>query len=127
MSNGRLAREIVPVTIPQGKGAPVVFDTDEHPRASTTLEGLRMLRTFVKADGTVTAGNASGVNDGSGSYPRDQGRSRKVRFEADRESAWRRHRWRCTTHHGLRTSSGLQKADASVGSYARRFRHDRDE
>jgi acetyl-CoA acyltransferase len=65
MSNGRLSREIVPVAIPQGKGDPVVFDTDEHPRATTTLEGLRMLKTFVKADGTVTAGNASGVNDGA--------------------------------------------------------------
>ncbi len=63
--NGRLAQEIIPVTISQRKGVPVVVDKDEHPRASTTLEGLQKLKSFVKADGTVTAGNASGVNDGA--------------------------------------------------------------
>ena len=63
--NGRLAREIVPVTIPQRKGDPVVVDTDEHPR-ETTLETLAKLPTpFKKEGGTVTAGNASGVNDGA--------------------------------------------------------------
>lgn len=62
--NGRLAQEITPVTIPQRKGDPIVVDTDEHPRA-TTIEALQELKTFVKADGTVTAGNASGVNDGA--------------------------------------------------------------
>ena len=51
--------------IPQRKGEPVVVDTDEHPRASTTLEGLTKLKPVVKADGTVTAGNASGINDGA--------------------------------------------------------------
>ena len=61
---GRLAEEITPVVIPQRKGDPKVIDTDEHPRA-TTLEALSGLKTFVKADGTVTAGNASGVNDGA--------------------------------------------------------------
>jgi len=65
MANGRLAREIVPVMIPQRKGDPIVVDTDEHPRPSTTLADLQRLKTFVKADGTVTAGNASGVNDGA--------------------------------------------------------------
>jgi acetyl-CoA acyltransferase len=57
--------EIVPVVIPQRKGEPVIIDTDEHPRASTTLEGLTKLKPVVKADGTVTAGNASGINDGA--------------------------------------------------------------
>ena len=61
---GHLAREIVPVHIPQKKGDPVVVDTDEHPRA-TTLEKLAALKGVVKPDGSVTAGNASGVNDGS--------------------------------------------------------------
>ena len=65
MENGRLAREIAPVSIPQRKGDPIVVDQDEHPRPTTTLESLQMLKTFVKADGTVTAGNASGVNDGA--------------------------------------------------------------
>lgn len=59
------AHEIVPVVIPQRKGEPIVVDTDEHPRASTTLEGLTKLKPVVKADGTVTAGNASGINDGA--------------------------------------------------------------
>ncbi|WP_127599243.1 3-oxoadipyl-CoA thiolase [Nitratireductor alexandrii] len=64
--NGRLAKEIVPVTIPQRKGDPVVVDKDEHPRAGTTVEALAKLGTpFKKEGGTVTAGNASGVNDGA--------------------------------------------------------------
>lgn len=63
-NNGRLAREIVPVTIPQKKGDPIVIDTDEHPRAGTTLETLGKLRALFP-NGTVTAGNASGVNDGA--------------------------------------------------------------
>ncbi len=64
--NGRLAKEIVPVTIPQRKGDPVVVSKDEHPRAGTTLEALAKLGTpFRKEGGTVTAGNASGVNDGA--------------------------------------------------------------
>ncbi|MBD3804109.1 MAG: 3-oxoadipyl-CoA thiolase [Thioclava sp.] len=65
MSEGRLASEITPVTITQRKGDPVVVDTDEHPRAGTTLEALAKLRPIVRPDGTVTAGNASGVNDGA--------------------------------------------------------------
>ncbi len=65
-ANGRLAKEIVPVTIPQRKGDPVVVDKDEHPRAGTTVEALAKLGTpFKKEGGTVTAGNASGVNDGA--------------------------------------------------------------
>ena len=62
--NGRLAAEIVPVAIPQRKGDPIVFDADEHPRA-TSLEALAKLRPVVRPDGTVTAGNASGLNDGA--------------------------------------------------------------
>ncbi|HWJ88451.1 MAG TPA: 3-oxoadipyl-CoA thiolase [Pelagibacterium sp.] len=63
--NGRLAREIVPVTIPQRKGDPVIVEKDEHPRA-TSIEALAKLGTpFKKDGGTVTAGNASGVNDGA--------------------------------------------------------------
>jgi len=62
--NGRLAREIVPVTIAQKKGDPVIVDTDEHPRAGTTLQSLGKLRALFP-NGTVTAGNASGVNDGA--------------------------------------------------------------
>ena len=57
--------EIVPVTIPQKKGDPKVIDTDEHPRPDTTIEALAKLKGVVKPDGSVTAGNASGVNDGA--------------------------------------------------------------
>ncbi len=63
-ANGRLAREITPVTIPQKKSDPVVVERDEHPRA-TTLEALAKLPTPFRKGGTVTAGNASGVNDGA--------------------------------------------------------------
>jgi len=62
---GFFAGEIVPVNILQKKGDPKVFDTDEHPRPDTTLEALAKLKPVVKPNGTVTAGNASGVNDGS--------------------------------------------------------------
>ncbi|PRO33022.1 3-oxoadipyl-CoA thiolase [Acinetobacter baumannii] len=64
-ARGFFSKEIVAVEIPQRKGDAVVIDTDEHPRASTTLEALSKLKPVVKADGTVTAGNASGINDGA--------------------------------------------------------------
>jgi acetyl-CoA acyltransferase len=63
--NGRLAKEIVPVPIPQRKGTPIVVETDEHPRADTSLEKLASLPTPFRQGGTVTAGNSSGVNDGA--------------------------------------------------------------
>ena len=64
IAGGRLGEEIVPVTVPQKKGEPVVVDTDEHPRA-TSLDALAKLKGVVRPDGTVTAGNASGINDGA--------------------------------------------------------------
>jgi acetyl-CoA acyltransferase len=64
-SKGRLAQEIAPVAIPRRKGDPVVVGRDEHPRGDTTREQLAKLPTPFRKDGTVTAGNASGVNDGS--------------------------------------------------------------
>ncbi|MDX1541986.1 MAG: acetyl-CoA C-acyltransferase, partial [Geminicoccaceae bacterium] len=63
--SGRLAREIAPVTLPKRKGEPLVVAQDEHPRAGTTVEKLARLPTPFRKDGTVTAGNASGVNDGA--------------------------------------------------------------
>jgi len=62
---GMFKREIVPVMIPSKKGDPVAFDTDESPRRETTIEALRALKPAFKKDGTVTAGNAPGVNDGA--------------------------------------------------------------
>ncbi len=64
-ASGFLACEIVPVEAPGGKAGPIRIEHDEHPRADTTAEGLAALKPFVRADGTVTAGNASGVNDGA--------------------------------------------------------------
>ena len=65
IAGGAIAEEIYPVTIPQRKGAATVVDKDEHPRPDTTLEALAALKPIVKATGTVTAGNASGINDGA--------------------------------------------------------------
>lgn len=63
-ASGILRQEICPVTLPQKKGDPVIVERDEHPRA-TSIEELAKLKPFVRADGTITAGNASGVNDGA--------------------------------------------------------------
>ena len=65
IESGRLAQEITPVSIPRRKGDPVIVDTDEHPRPDTTIEALAKLRAPFREGGTVTAGNASGVNDGA--------------------------------------------------------------
>src|SRR5690606_19748269 len=65
-NNGRLAEEIMDVVIPQRKGDPIVFSKDEFVRPNSTLEALQKLRPAFKKDGTVTAGNASGLNDGAG-------------------------------------------------------------
>lgn len=62
---GKFKDEIVPVLIPQRKGDPLVFDTDEYPRENASMEGMAKLRPAFKKDGTVTAGNASGINDGA--------------------------------------------------------------
>lgn len=65
IASGYFAEEIIPVMVPGGKAGPIAVDKDEHPRPETTLEGLAKLRPIVRKDGTVTAGNASGVNDGA--------------------------------------------------------------
>ncbi|MFI3151690.1 acetyl-CoA C-acetyltransferase [Streptococcus suis] len=65
IKEGKFKDEIVPVLIPQRKGDPLVFDTDEYPRENASMEGMANLRPAFKKDGTVTAGNASGINDGA--------------------------------------------------------------
>ena len=65
IESGRFKDEIVPVLIPQRKGDPIVVDTDEHPRSDTTIEKLAKLGAAFRKGGTVTAGNASGINDGA--------------------------------------------------------------
>src|SRR5262252_4506483 len=79
--------EIVPVAVPRKKGDPVIVDTDEYPRAGTTVEKLAALRPAFKRDGTVTAGNASGINDGaaalvvtSGAHAKAMGRTPLARI-----------------------------------------------
>ncbi len=66
IKGGKFTDEIVPFPVPQRKGDPLVFDQDEHPRFGTTLEALARLKPVFAKDGTVTAGNASGMNDGAG-------------------------------------------------------------
>ncbi len=65
IESGRFKDEIVPVVVPQRKGEPIVVDTDEHPRPDTTMEKLARLKPAFRSNGTVTAGNASGINDGA--------------------------------------------------------------
>jgi acetyl-CoA C-acetyltransferase len=65
IKTGRFKDEIVPVVIPQRKGEPIIFDTDEFPKANMTIDKLAKLKPAFKKDGTVTAGNASGINDGA--------------------------------------------------------------
>jgi acetyl-CoA C-acetyltransferase len=65
LAEGRFQAEIVPVVIPQRRGDPIVFERDEYPREGVTVESLSRLRPAFKPDGTVTAGNASGINDGA--------------------------------------------------------------
>jgi acetyl-CoA C-acetyltransferase len=68
IKDGRFKDEIIPVAIPQKKGDPKIFDTDEFPRFGTTAEALGGLRPAFRKDGTVTAGNASGINDGAAAF-----------------------------------------------------------
>jgi acetyl-CoA C-acetyltransferase len=65
IKEGKFKEEIVPVVIPQRKGDPIIFDTDEFPRSGVTADTLAKLKPAFKKDGTVTAGNASGINDGA--------------------------------------------------------------
>ena len=65
INRGRFRGEIVPVEVPRRKGPAQIVDTDEHPRAGSTIEGLAKLRPIIREYGSVTAGNASGINDGA--------------------------------------------------------------
>ena len=77
--SGRFAVEIVPVTIPQKKGEPVIVALDEHPRADTTLQKLAALKPAFRKDGSVTAGNSAGINDGAAALVMmAQGRAQKL-------------------------------------------------
>ena len=90
---GFFAEEIEPVIVPGGKAGPVTVDKDEHLRPDTTLEGLAKLKPFVRKPGTITAGNASGVNDGAAAMI-DRlgggGEEARARRRTRASSAWRR-------------------------------------
>ncbi len=82
ITSGRFKEEMVSVSVPQRKGDPMVVDTDEHPRFDTTLEALKKLRSAFKKDGTVTAGNSSGVNDGAAAVlVMERGKAEKAGLE----------------------------------------------
>ena len=68
ITSGMFKDEIIPVTVPQRRGDPLIFDTDEFPTFGSTIEKLSKVRPAFKKDGTVTAGNASGINDGAGAF-----------------------------------------------------------
>ena len=109
---GHFAEEIEPVIVPGGKAGPVTVDKDEHLRPDTTLEGLAKLKPFARSPGTVTAGNASGVNDGaaamcSASWRRSSTRSaRPTRRRGHVSRAQRSTKW-CAADPGPRFRSSI--------------------
>ena len=104
------------MTIPQRKGDPVVVDKDEHPRADTTLEALAKLPTPFREGGTVTAGNASGVNDGAAALIiASEAAATEIRPDADRPHPRRRGGRRRAAHHGHRPGAG-DAASSARGS-----------
>ena len=123
---GYFAEEITPVSVPGGKAGPITVDKDEHPRPETTLEGLAKLRPIVRNPGTVTAGNASGVNDGAAADdPRVGSRGKEARPDPARANSRARFRRRAAAHHGHRPGTGDAQADGTAGTENKRFRSDR--
>ncbi len=126
IASGYFAAEITPITIPGGKAGPVTVDKDEHPRPETTLEGLAKLKPIVRNPGTVTAGNASGVNDGAAAMilaseaaVKKHGltpRAKILGLGVSRGAA---------AHHGHRSGAGDPQADGAAGSEDQRLRFDR--
>ena len=118
------ATRSIAVTIPGKKGETVV-NQDEHPR-ETTLDALAKLKGVVTPEGTVTAGNASGINDGAVALLiASEERGRQVRIESDGAAARRRDRRRSAAHHGNRTGAGDAKAARSSQAENCRHRCDR--
>ena len=109
-----LGEEITPVTIPQRKGDPVVVEHDEHPR-ETTIETLAKLPTPFRKGGTVTAGNATGVNDGAAALIiASEAAAKKYGLTPHRPRAGRRYCRRATTDHGHRPGAGLAATDGAA-------------
>jgi acetyl-CoA acetyltransferase family protein len=103
---GRFADELVPVEIPRKKGDPIVFDTDEHPRPETTLEMLAKLKGVNGPELTVTAGNASGVNDGACALLLASRPPPASTASPEGPRGGDGHRRRGAAHHGLRPGAG---------------------
>ena len=109
IKKGLFKDEIVPVEIKTKKG-PVVFDTDEHPRADTNMEALGKLKPAFKKDGTVTAGNASGLNDaGSCMIMMAAEKAKENGYQTHRQSGCFRSRFGRASHHGHGRSTGGEK------------------
>ena len=120
---GFFAGEILPVTIPRGKGDAVIVDSDEHPRPDTTLDMLAKLKPIVRDGGTVTAGNASGVNDGAAALiVASDAAVRRHGLTPRALDSGLRHRRRRAADHGDRPGSGDAQADGANRPRARRFR-----
>jgi 3-oxoadipyl-CoA thiolase len=124
MASGYFAEEIVAVEVPGGKSGPVKVEKDEHPRPETTLEGLSKLKPIVRNPGTITAGNASGINDGaaavilaSAEAARRHGLTPRARVLGGSAAAG----------DGDRPRSFDPQADGAARSQDRRFRPDRDQ
>ena len=116
---GSSSAEIVPVTLPQRKGDPKIFDTDEHPRPDTTLEALAKLKGVVKPEGTVTAGNASGRERRRvRADPRIGSGREEARADASRARRRRGDGRGCAAHHGHRSGAGDARS-CSRGSVSR--------
>ena len=120
--SGRLAREIVPVAVPQRKGPPKFVEKDEHPRPSTTLEDLAKLRAIFRAGGTVTAGNASGVNDGAAALIlANKKAAAKHGLEPIAKVLGGATAGVAPRHHGHWTCACLSKTNESIRFVTRRF------
>ena len=123
---GYFAEEIVAVAAPGGKAGPIMVDKDEHPRPETTLEDLAKLKPIVRNPGTVTAGNASGVNDGAAAMILASEAAVK-KHGPDAAGAHPRPRLgrRAAADHGHRPGAGDAQADGTAAPDDRRFRPDR--
>ncbi len=128
MAANYFVEEIVPVAAPGGKAGPIAVDIDEHPRPDTTLEALAKLKTPFRTPGTVTAGNASGVNDGAAamivaSEAAVKAHGLTPRCKNPRHGVGRR----AAAHHGHRARAVDPQADGAAGPEDRRFRRNRAE
>jgi len=125
IASGYFAEEITAVSVPGGKAGPITVDKDEHPRPETTLEGLAKLKPIVRNPGTVTAGNASGVNDGGRDDPCVGASCEEARPDTARAHSRSRLGRGAAAHHGHRPGAGHPQADGTARPQDQRFRFDR--